>query len=144
MLTAQAVFLLVQGQTNEQTNRQTNGQTDTQTRLNALPMPAAITPAWAITFIKISCIFRKSVKATLCMNIQVVVWINLPEVQLLHYTTVAHTQRDSPGGSTWRSQCKFPSEHYEDGHTCLTTGCCELSHSNSYFCTSGTLLVLGD
>jgi len=30
----------------------------------------------------------------------------------------AHTQRDSPGGSTRRGQRSFPSEYYEDEHSC--------------------------
>jgi len=31
----------------------------------------------------------------------------------------AHTQRNSPGGSTRRGQGAFPSDYYENGHTCL-------------------------
>ena len=30
----------------------------------------------------------------------------------------AHTQCDSPGGSTRHGQRTFPSEYYEDGHVC--------------------------
>jgi len=30
---------------------------------------------------------------------------------------VAHTQRDSQGGSTRRGQRTFPSEYYDDGHS---------------------------
>jgi len=42
------------------------------------------------------------------------------------------THRDSPGGSTRRGQRTFPSEYYEDGHTC----CCGIAaqqHVFNYF-----------
>jgi len=37
---------------------------------------------------------------------------------------LAHTQRDSPGGSTPRGQHTFPSEYYEDEHTSLSCLLC--------------------
>jgi len=41
-----------------------------------------------------------------------------PIIFLALIVRVAHIQRDSPGGSTQRGQRTFPSEYYEDGHTC--------------------------
>jgi len=44
VLIAQAVFLLERG------------QTDRQTRLNALPMPMAVQPAWVIMHLTVACL----------------------------------------------------------------------------------------
>jgi len=49
-----------------------------------------------------------------CGKRNVTVW--RPSVRLS--VPSAHTQRDSPGGSTRRGQSTFPSKYYEDGHTC--------------------------
>jgi len=37
--------------------------------------------------------------------------------------SLAHTQRDSPGAISRHGQYTFPSEYYEDGHTCYVGKC---------------------
>jgi len=43
----------------------------------------------------------------------------------------AHTQHDSPEGTTRRCQLTFPCEYYEDGHVCLHNNFLNLSKEAS-------------
>ena len=58
----------------------------------------------------------------------------------------AHTQHDSPASSTWRGQCTFLSEYYEDGYLLMVIHCAYLLSSlddmQYWFCRLGVSVLL--
>jgi len=57
---------------------------------------------------------KRNTSITVCPSV-------CPDVFLTLIGRAVHTQRNSPGGSTRRGQCTFPSEYYEDGRTAAVT-----------------------